>query len=310
MPAPAVDRPREWLYPNHGGGWRLCHTDGSAVARSEPAWRAAALAGRLVHGSGPLEAGFLSLRTGDVLWLYESDERGVIGRAVVELVAGRPAPHIEFLVDRAATRVLALDPVPGSLVRRQLGTRIDVPIRLDPRAVVTEGLHWWLDHLGDRDAQRLAPFDVTPLRAASAQQRGLLCASPIAATARALRAHDFALGFPQGRLRIADLVGHDGETMVGVRVLDAGRGAFPRTALEAIGPLDWSTWSLAHGVDPPLAVHCWLVCRGRPSGDLVRFMEDHGHSLAWSDDGRVEAGPRTRLRWFATAAAEDVRRGA
>jgi hypothetical protein len=76
----------------------------------------------------------------------------------------------------------------------------------------------------------------------------------------------------------------------------------PVQALRSAGVLAWNAWSLAQRV-PGLNLEpiVWFACRKAPSADVVRFLEYQGHFVSWLQNGQIEFGPRTRLRWQSRA---------
>lgn len=136
-------RQQHWIYPIFDGSGRQFLGPGGARVRARyPDYRRALLAGRITRGEGPLESGFRSIREGDLLWLYADHEVGVVGRARVSKLTGRPAPWVTFTLDRPASRVLAQDPLTGSLLRRGFTGVIDGPAPLADHPQAREGLEW------------------------------------------------------------------------------------------------------------------------------------------------------------------------
>jgi hypothetical protein len=289
----------DWLYPVFEGTGRRF---GAAHATGRPArygeYRRGLLARKISVGEGPLESGFRSMRPGDALWLYADKGVGVVGRATVVHLTGRPEPHVEFTLDRPPCRILAQDPVSDQLVRRALPGVIDGPVPLLEHPELRESFEWWLNDLGDRDERRLEPIDVPPMRPALESRSSLLDEPSLAALVRTLRAQDFALGVLNTRETGPMIVARGDSRLVVGSLAAGGSATLPVQALRSAGVLAWNAWSLAQrmpGLD--LEPIVWFACRKAPNADVVRFLEYQGHSVSWLQNGQTEFGPRTRLRW-------------
>ncbi len=295
-----VGHSRHWLYPvQHGMGRQFT----GRVPLQDPAfgtYRSAILANEITGGTGPLESGFLTIQPDDVLWLYA--DPGIAGRATVRKVLGRPEPSVTFVLDRPGSKVLAQDPIPRELTRKRLPGSIDRLIPLAEHPEVLEGFEWWLGHLGQRDRHRLEPLGIPSLREVMSRRRTLHDPT-FGALIRTFRLHDLALGLPGPKDGTADLVARNGTTLIVAQVLDLGRGAVPRTLLDAIGPLTWCGWQLT-GRAPELALEplLWFACRQVPDPGVVRFLEDQGCMVSWHRGDDLELGPRTLTRWHGQSA--------
>jgi hypothetical protein len=307
----APGRAKHWLYPIlPGTGRRLSGRSVTCGTRFEE-YRRAVVGAKVSRGEGPLESGFLSIRPGDILWLYAGDDLGIVGKAEVTDTEGRPEPRVSFALDRAASRTLALDPVPGALARRRLPAPLDHPIPLAEHPELSRGFEWWVDHLDERDQRRLEPIGVPSLRQAMQRSKTILDEPTFAGLVRTLRALDLALGVPGRSDGDADLVARNGNVLIVGRVVDGAQAATPTRVLDEIGSTAWCGWSLAERApDLDLEPHLWFACTRQPSAKLIAFTEDQGDSISWIQNGRVELGPRTRLRWQAEAADFRVARGA
>lgn len=289
----------DWLYPVFEGTGR--RFEGPHVT-SRPArfseYRRGVMARTITKGEGPLESGFRSMRPGDTLWLYADRGVGVVGRARVVRLQGRPEPHVEFALDRAPTRVLAQDPVTAQLVQLALPGVIDGPVPLLEHPEVRERFEWWLHDLGVQDQQRLEPIGVPPMRRVLESRSSLLDEPSLAALVRTLRSQDLALGVLRPRETGPLIVGlGDSELVVG-GLVSGGSATIPIQALRTAGVLAWNAWSLAQRVPgPDVEPIVWFACRNAPSADMVRFLEHQGHSVSWLQNGQTEFGPHTRLRW-------------
>lgn len=297
--APATGASQQWLYPILDGTGRSFRGKDARCPARYPDYRRALLGRRIDRGEGPLEAGFRSMRVGDVLWLYAGHDVGVVGRGTVRTVEGRPEPRITFTLDRVASRVLAQDPVPGSLARRGVPGAVHGPTPLAAHPEVGEGFAWWIEHLDDRDRRRLEPIRVPSLRQFVAGQPGLLDDPGLATLVRTLRSHDLGVGICAEPGQGLFTVGIDGDLLVVGQVLKTGRATQPAPAvLRAVGTLAWCGWALAERAPKlDLQPHSWLVFKSAPSADLLRFLEDGEHSVTWVQGNQVDLGPRTRLRW-------------
>jgi hypothetical protein len=289
-----------WLYPMLAGG--PGHFEGSdrRYRADFEVYRRAAMAGRIVRGEGPLAAGFRSIREHDVLWLFAGGEAGVVGRATVREVFGRPEPRVRFTLDRATSRVLAQDPLPGALVRRSLPRAHHGPVSLAEHAGLTEGLEWWVDQLDDRDHRRLDPVGVPTLRRVIARRPTLLNDPSLAGLVRTLRAFDCAVGV-QSEGNASYLVGLGERRLVVGCLVRGGQVAQPTPAvLRTIAAVGWRAWSLKEQLGAAtLEPNEWFAFSRAPHPHLVRFLEDGDRSVSWFQGGQMELGPRTRLRWLA-----------
>ncbi len=289
----------EWLYPAfERTGRRFGGTHGPGRPARYSEYRRGVLARTISAGEGPLESGFRSMRPGDTLWLYADKGVGVAGRATVVRLTGRPEPRVEFTLDRAPSRVLAQDPVSAQLVRRALPGVIDGPISLLEHPELRRSLEWWVHELGDRDERRLEPIGVPPMRRVLRDRAALLDEPSLAALVRTLRAQDLALGVLSTRETGPMIVGRGELQLVVGGLVSGGSAIVPVQALRAAGVLAWNAWSLAQRV-PGLELEpiVWFACRKAPNADVVRFLEYQGHSVSWLQNGQIEFGPRTRLRW-------------
>jgi hypothetical protein len=298
----------EWLYPVlDDAGRRFAGPKGPMRGLDYADYRRAVLAGRIDRGSGALESGFRSMKTGDCLWLFLDTGVGVIGRGTVVGLNGRPEPFVEFTLDRDESQILAQDPVSSELVHRSLRGVIEGPVPLAQHAELAGGLAWWIGGLGERDERWLEPIGVPPLRQVLARQPAVLNEPSLAALVRALRTRDLALGLVTvPDLGPAVVACDDGVLIVG-RGVNGGPGARPTQALKSLGLLAWSAWSLAqpasgHKLEPVV----WLACRTPPTADFVHFVEHLGHSISWVQNGQHEFGPRTRLRWQSPLGKADL----
>jgi hypothetical protein len=238
------------------------------------------------------------MRPGDTLWLYADKGVGVVGRATVEQLAGRPEPHVVFTLDRAPSLILAQDPVSAQLVRRALPGVIDGPVPLLEHAELLDSFEWWLNDLDGRDERRLEPLGVPTLRPAVQSRPALLDDPSLAALVRVLRAQDLALGVLTTRETGPMIVGRGDSQLVVGSLVSGGSATMPVQALRSAGVLAWNAWSLAQRVSGlDLEPIVWFACRKPPSADVVRFLEYQGHSVSWLQNGQIEFGPRTRLRW-------------
>jgi len=300
-PIVGAGRVQQWLYPIFDGTDRACFgRDGTCRARFTD-YRRAATSGQIGRGEGPLDSGFLSIRVGDVLWLYAGNEIGVVGRAIVRELTGRPEPWVTFTLDRAVSRVLALDPVPASLARRHLTGPTDRPLDLAAHPELPEGFHWWIDHLDERDQQRLAPLGVRSIRQALVRQPTLLDDRTTGALVRTLRTRDLALGVPAASTG-ASVVACDDRVVVVARVVPGSKAIVPRQVLASTGILAWYARSLAlhdHGLR--LEPSVWFAFKSPPPADLLHFLEERHDSVSWTDGERMEFGPRTKQWWPLTA---------
>lgn len=284
-----------WLYPLSGTGRRLTTSTGSFAADHRKL-RSAALAGTIREGSGPFDRGFLTVATGDLLWLH--DPVGIVGLARVIEHSGRPTPSVTFRVERAPTRVLVQDPVPTALLRRWLRSSPRQPVELSHDHVLTEGLHWWLAQLDARDQHRLGPIGVSSLREVAIRHRDRLDDATVAATVRAFRSRDLAVGLPTGKGRVADLVARNGDRLAIARVVREAGDRGRRAVLESLGNLSWYARTLV-GEAPELGLRpdLWLVFTQSPAEDLVRFLEDDGRSVAWQEGAELRLSAATVERW-------------
>ena len=288
-----------WIYPVVDGTGRHFSGPGDTRCRARyPEYRRDLLGGRITRGAGPLESGFRSIRVGDILWLYAGVEVGVVGRAKVTKLAGRPAPWVQFTLDRPVSRILAQDPVPGTLIRRGFAGVIDGPVPLADHPDAFEGLQWWVDQLDERDRRRLEPIGVATWRQTLTRQPGLLDQAALGALARALRTQDLAVGVTTEPDGVARVVGLNGSTLVVGAAVPGSRAALPADVLRPLGTLAWSGWSLAQRAPKlDLEPHLFVACKSAPSVELVRFLEDQHHLVLWVHGAQVDFGPRTRLRW-------------
>lgn len=213
-------------------------------------------------------------------------------------LAGRPTPWVSFTLDQAASRVLAQDRVPGTVIRRGHTGTVDGPVPLADHPQTGDGLRWWIDQLDERDRRRLAPVGVPPLRQTLARQPTLLDPAALRGLVRTLRSQDLAVGVLTEPDGVARVVGLAANVLVIGQAVPGSQSAAPTEVLRALGTLAWAGWSLAEGAPKlGLDVHVFLACRAAPSVDLVRFLEDQDHLVLWVNGPHVEFGPRTRLRW-------------
>jgi hypothetical protein len=255
-------------------------------------YRRAAMAGRILRGEGPLAAGFRSIREHDVLWLFAGGEAGVVGRATVREVFGRPEPRVRFTLDRPTSRILAQDPLPGARIRRSLPRLHHGPVSLAEHAGLTEGLEWWVELLDDRDRRRLDPLGVPTLRRVIARRPALLNDSSLAGLVRMLRTFDCAVGV-RAEGNASYLVGLGEQRLVVGCLVRGGQGAQPTPAvLRTIAAVGWRAWSLQEQlVAATLEANEWFAFSRVPHPQLVRFHEDRDHSVSWFQGGQMELGP-------------------
>jgi hypothetical protein len=236
-----------------------------------------------------------------VLWLFADGDAGVVGRATVGEVFGRPEPRVRFTLDRPTSRVLAQDPLPCTLVRRSLPRPHAGPVSLAQHTGLTQGLEWWVELLDDRDERRLEPLGVPTLRRVAGRRASLLNDPSLAGLVRTLRSLDFAVGVHAESATTSFLVGLGERRLVVGCLVRGGQTAQPTPAvLRTIAAVGWRAWSLKEQLPAAsLEADQWFAFSRVPHPQLVRFLEAGDHSVSWFQGGHMELGPRTRLRWLA-----------
>jgi hypothetical protein len=285
--------PRHWLYSmGEGSGAAFLRGNDRLDRYSE--YRTAIVAGALRTGEGPLDSGFLSIRAGDVFWLYGGDHLGIVGRGTVKEIRGRPDARVTFTVDRAESRVLVLDPIPAGPVRRRVRVTRSGALPLSDHPAASQGFQWWLDRLGERDQHQLERFDVTPLRDVIARRPSRLHDDALVGLIRALRIQGLGIGLTPARVA-ADVVAANDDSLVVGLALASDRSGVPRQLLDVLGELEWFGWSLTEGY--ARAVHLWVGYPSEPRPDVVNFLEQQGHSVSWLRGSHIEMSAATAKRW-------------
>ena len=290
-------RVQEWLYPLTEGpeGTSFGQDAGRCSGRFADYCRAVT-SNRISRGEGPLQAAFRSMGVGDVLWLYAGRDVGIVGRGTVRKLRGRPEPRVTFGLDRTASRLLAQDPMPGSVVRRWLSGPMDRPLPLAEHAELTERLASWIEDLEEDDRRRLEPLGVASLRQALRRNPSLLEDPPFGAFTRMLRARGMAIGVP-GSPSGVSVVACDDQALVVARIVEASKTA-GRRVLESVGLLGWYGRSLALDRSNEASTPTiWHVFGNPPPADLVAFLEDVGNFVGWSENDSLALGPLTKPRW-------------
>lgn len=291
--------PQEWLYliPEVPNG-TFFGTD-RACSRFVD-YRRAVTSTSISRGEGPLQAGFLSMRVGDILWLCGAGDIGIMGRGTVRKLVRRPEPWVTFALDRTVSRVLAQDPMPASIARRWLSGPINRTMQLPERSELHTRLQWWIGEVEQDDQRRLEALEVPSLRQTLRAEPSRLDCPSLSAFVRMLRAREMAIGMPSAPSG-ASIVACDDRVLVVASVVQPSKTAGRRT-LESIGPLGWYGRSLAqNGSNRGLTPHIWLVFANPPPADFVAFLEDAGNFVGWSEGDNLLLGPLTKSRWEATS---------
>jgi hypothetical protein len=285
----------DWLYPVTQGGNAAFFGPDAVSWGGLADFRRVVTSGRIVHGEGPLRSGSRSLRVGDVLWLYGGTEVGIVGRATVRKLDRPPEPRVSFALDRAASRVLALDAMPDLVVRRWLPGPIDRPIPLAQHPELLGRLRWWIEELEADDRSRLEPLGLRTLRQALRQDPSPLRSPAFGALVRMLRARQLAIGIPPSPGGVS-LVGCDDHALVVASMVRVPRSAMPRKVLESVGVFAWYGRSLArNGLRGSVPSVC-LVFESSPPTELVTCLEDLGTFVCWAEGDGLELAPSTRRR--------------
>jgi len=292
--------PQDWLYlVTEGANGTFFGTDRACSARFVDYRRAVTSTG-ISRGEGPLQAGFLSMRVGDVLWLHGAGDVGIMGRGTVRKLVGRPEPWVTFALDRTVSRVLAQDPMPASIARRWLSGPMNRTSQLVEHSELHTRLQWWIEDLEEDDQRRLEALDVPSMRQALRADPSRLGCPTLSAFTRMLRAREMAVGMPNAPSGVS-VVACDDRVLVVASVVQPSKNAGRRT-LESVGPLGWYGRSLAqNGSTRALTPHIWLVFSDPPPVDFIAFLEDVGNFVCWSEGDNLELGPLTKSRWEATS---------
>jgi hypothetical protein len=294
----------DWLVPvsRHV---RFVQTSGRTVEPAYRSLRAAALEGRLTRVVCDVRGPLVNMRAGDTVWCFTPElDVGVfaVGRARAPTKGSRPT--ITVTLERARSRVLAGDPLPGATIRRWVPELRQGAVSLDlrPRALVV--LDAWQRERGERDVELLTPIRVTPWR--SAIGKGTRANSPavhdlLAPIARLLRSQDFAIGVDQSPTDEPRLVARRVRDVVVVDVCRLRGGAGRALALAALGPLLLAQWQLEREPfdDARLRAMLWLAFSTRPQEEVAVFLEDSGVLVSvLQRAGVVELTDRSKQRWY------------
>ena len=282
---------------------RFLPKSGRAIDQDFDALQAAVLEGRLEKIVCDVRGPLVNLTSGDTVWFYTTElDIGVfaVGRAGAPTKGKRPSTTIT--VDRARTRLFAIDPLPAPTIRRWVPELRHGSVGLDLRPRALTVLDGWQRDRADRDSDLLTPLSAASMRTIGRGAKGarVVQHDVIGPIARLLRSQDFAIGFEtpvkdEPRLiarRVRDVV------VVDVCRVPSGRGR--SEALAAIGPLLQARWRIERDTsDARLNATLWLAFSSRPQEELTAFLEDSSVLVSWCmRPGIVELTDRSKQRWY------------
>lgn len=291
----------DWLVPV-SRYVRFAQKSGRTLDHDFETLQRAVLAGRLGKVVCNVRGSLVNLTSGDNVWFYSTElEIGVfaVGRA------GAPtkgkSPTVTVTIDRTRTRLLVVDPLPAATIRRWVPELRQGAVNLDirPRAYIV--LDAWLHERGERDADLLAPLDVTTWRSiGKGTKSNVAMHDVIAPIARLLRSQDFAVGIETPVGDEPRLLARRVRDVVVVDVCRASTAKSRGEALAAIGPLLQAKWRIERDTsDARLQATLWLAFSSRPPEELTTFLEDLGVLVSWCmRPGIVELTDRSKQRWY------------
>lgn len=295
MGAPEIGSKRHWLLVLPASA-RLTWRGGEAATDGYQTCLETLTRFQRVKGTAPLAARFLSLQSGDMLWLALRDV-GIVGRGVVETVRGRPEADVTFAVDPDASRILVADPIPARHMGKvAVGLSEAAPTPLHEQPAAIEAFEWWWRELDTLDARRLKVLDdVTPTREVKAWHHRIIEDPVLAAAGRTLRGAGLSTGVP-GRMSSLDLVGIDRSRLIGLTVASGTAKQATEHALGALGHGMHHLWSLQHSLDDSSVKRSyWIAFGSVPGADLLEFLEEAGAGVVWLDRGTLRPGPATAV---------------
>jgi len=284
---------------------RLLDRNKRALSQDFSAVRKAAIEGRLASLATEVRGELAEVSPGDTAWAFWPDGVvGVMGMGRVQPPRARRGGPPELIVafDRARTRILAIDPLPASLVRRWLPDLRKSGSRLEVRSRALDSVRGWEHERANRDDTLLRPLHAAPWRAAATRGAKRAVDDPVlASVVPFLRSQDFAVGVAtrHGAPRIIARRSRD-VLVVHAAGRSTGSGSRSEDATAAFGRLCEHRWSIERSSpDLHAQVRSWLAFATRPPGDAVAFLEDEGVFVTWLQaDGRVEMTTRSRHRWY------------
>jgi hypothetical protein len=282
---------------------RLLDRNKRALSQDFIAVRKAAIEGRLASLATEVRGELAEVSPGDTAWVFWPDgDVGVMGMGRVQPPRARRGGPPQLLVtfDRARTRVLAIDPLPASLVRRWLPDLRKSGSMLDVRPRALDSVRGWEQERATRDDALLRPLHAAPWRAAATRGTKRAVDNPVlASVVPFLRSQDFAVGVATRHAAPRIIARRSRDVLV---VHAAGRSTRSRSedAAAAFGRLCEHRWSIERlSPDLHVQVRSWLAFTTRPPGDAVAFLEDQGVFVTWLQGGRrVEMTQRSRHRWY------------
>ena len=290
----------DWLVPSTRRT-RFVDRSGRRLNQRFELIRTAILSGRLSTVGVEVRGALADAQPGDTVWLlWPEHDVGVmaVGRARPGRARRAEPPRLLVTMDRAPTRLLVVDPMPATFVRRWIPD-LRGGFRLDVRPRAFQAIRAWVQERGERDDALLGPLGAQSWRSrAAVGSRPRPVDNPVLSTVVPfLRSQDFAVG----------LVTREGETRLLARrgrdilvIHDVGPDRSRPEAFRAYGAVRAHRWSI-EGAHRDLHARSWpwLAFAAKPSPDLVAFLEDEGVLVTWRQaGGRVEMSDASKQRWY------------
>jgi len=292
-----------WLVPANRYV-RFVNNSGRTIAPKFADVRNAALSGRLDSFVCEVRGALVDARAGDTIWCYLPDlDVGLVavGRAR-RPKAGKHAT-ITAKIDRRRSRLLAVDPLAASTVRRWVPDLRHGSVDLESRPRAMAVIDAWANERNERDLETLEIFAVKTWRDAAGRSNrvsNLAVHDVLAPIARLLRSQEFAVGVKAPTTSDPQLIARRARDVITLRVCRLRTGGGKLEIPEAVGNLLESRWRLERSTgDPKLRITPWLACSARPSAELTTFLEDLGILVSWPARGDlVDLTERSKQHWY------------
>lgn len=289
----------DWLYPiSEGSDHWFEDASGARVDVSFESFRDFVVEGRIKDDEWGLTSNFRNAAKGDRMWVYTGDRGlGIIGVGQILAIGPRPARITEgpdhyatWRIDKERSRLLSRHPFPADRVKQHLPQHKRALMGLDAHAGLVSDLEEWVDLADDRADSLLKPLGLRQVqivdRRPTRRGRAILRHDPILMPIDTrLRSAGFAVGTPDLGPVLVDLAAIRGKEMVVVEAKTIpARKTGREQARVAYGQVKEYAWRIrATTVGKGRRIHLWVAFERRPDDAVVRFLEDEGLIVSWSD---------------------------
>jgi len=282
---------------------RFVQKSGRALGHDFDTLQGAILAAKLDRVVCNVRGALVNITSRDTVWFSTTElEIGVFAVGRAKPPTKGKDPTVPIAIERARTRLLAIDPLPAATIRRWVPELRHGAVSLDLRPRALAALDGWESERSERDEELLEPIGATTWRSIGRGATGARVArhDVIGPIARLLRSQDFAIGVNTPVAAEPRLIARRVRDVVVVDVCRAPVRQGRDAALAAIGPLLEARWRIDRtSTDARLQTTLWLAFTTRPPDETAAFLEDQGILVSWcARHGVVELTDRSKQRWY------------